>query len=75
MKIVKAKFKVEKLEVYENVTNVTMKAVIVDNKNIDWSKWTPSGMIQMSITNPDCLDYFVPGDDIDIEFSKREVIE
>ncbi|MFA9261766.1 MAG: hypothetical protein ACEQSB_00200 [Undibacterium sp.] len=39
----------------ENHTSyVTMSAVYANGKeNKEWSKWTPSGALQMSITNPE----------------------
>lgn len=29
--------------------------------NETWSKWTPSGKLAMTITNPACVGAFVPG--------------
>lgn len=71
MEQVKAKFKVTKLEVYEgDLLKVFMSAVIKDKSNVDWSKWTPNGSIEMTITNPEVLDYFVPGEEIDVLMRK-----
>lgn len=38
-----------------------------DNKS--WSKWTPSGEIKMSITNPDAIEKFEVGKLYDVDFT------
>ena len=38
--------------------------------NEDWSKYTPSGEIKMSITNPPASDYFKPGEIYKLVFTK-----
>ena len=59
---VRAKFRVTKIEMYESPEgsgNVTLTAGNdKEGDNIDWSKWTPSGSIQMSITNPEAFKVF-----------------
>jgi hypothetical protein len=41
---------------------VAFEAVTAEcEENKSWSKWTPSGQLQMSITNPDCYNKFDPG--------------
>lgn len=32
-----------------------------DTDNVDWSKWTPAGDIQMYVTNPAAFDQFEVG--------------
>lgn len=38
-----------------------------DNKS--WSKYTPSGEIKMSITNPSAIEAFEPGKLYDVDFT------
>ena len=40
--------------------------------NEDWSKWTPSGELNFSITNPDAMKQFEAGKDYFIDFSPVE---
>lgn len=37
--------------------------------NHEWSQYTPSGKIEMTISNPGCWGGFVPGTEYDILFS------
>lgn len=49
---------------------VTLGAVTTGNtENESWSKYTPSGQLQMVITNPDATDHFEQGKEyyIDIQ--------
>lgn len=41
-----------------------------DNK--DWSRWTPSGSLTMSITNPSAFDWFEVGKEYYLDFSEAE---
>jgi len=41
-----------------------------DNK--DWSKWTPSGTLQMTISNPAAFDWFEPGKEYYLDFTEAE---
>jgi hypothetical protein len=60
---VRAKFRVTGVELYESPEgsgNVKLTAGNdKEGDNTDWSKWTPSGSIQMMITNPDAFKIFV----------------
>jgi hypothetical protein len=38
--------------------------------NEEWSKYTPSGTIQLHITNPDASAHFVPGVEYFVDFTK-----
>lgn len=55
---------------------VTLKAAFgsylagLPEGNGDWSKWTPSGEITMSITNPQAADAFEPGAVYSVKFEK-----
>jgi hypothetical protein len=41
--------------------DVTMQAVYDDGANGSWSKWTPSGELRMSVTNPEAFKQYVLG--------------
>ena len=59
---VRAKFRVTGIELYESPEgsgNVKLTAGNdKEGDNVDWSKWTPSGTIQMMITNPEAFNVF-----------------
>lgn len=40
-----------------------------DDPNKSWSKWTPSGQLQMTITNPAVFGAFVEGEEYYLDFS------
>jgi len=44
----------------------------LDNK--DWSKWTPSGNLQMSITNPGAFEWFQAGVEYYLDFTAVEAL-
>lgn len=48
---------------------ITLSAVI-DGGNEDWSKWTPSGEIEMYVTNPIAIRQFEPGRVYTVTFQK-----
>ncbi len=41
-----------------------------DNGNKDWSKYTPSGSIEMTVTNQSAIDQFTPGECYLLTFEK-----
>lgn len=47
---------------YDTSTTVVRFTPVYDadpaSPNFEWSKWTPSGYIELTITNPDALDQF-----------------
>jgi hypothetical protein len=51
---------------------VKLQAVMGD-ENKEWSKWTPSGLLTMSITNPEALAQFEVGKDYFLDFTPVEV--
>ena len=80
---VKAKFKCNSVEAHtDNEGQVTGKsigltAVIAygadgarNDENESWSKWTPSGTLQMHITNPDAYEQFQEGKDYYLTFEE-----
>ena len=49
-----------------NMAEIVCQAVNRGNSNADneqWSKWTPSGNLTMSCTNPEATAQFTPGKD------------
>lgn len=60
---VRAKFRITNVELYEQpkgAGNVKLTAGNdKESDNTDWSQWTPSGSIQMMITNPEAFKVFM----------------
>jgi hypothetical protein len=58
----------------EGVTqvNVTLQPVYDDGKNSEWSKWTPSGQLQMTITNPAAYEQFKLGQAYFVDLTPAE---
>lgn len=72
---VRAKFKCHKKEMIEqngsDVASLTFFASYgegADNK--DWSKWTPSGSLNMTITNPVAFNWFEEGKEYYLDFTE-----
>ncbi len=40
--------------------------------NRDWSKWTPSGSLNMSITNPAAFNWFEEGKEYYLDFTEAQ---
>lgn len=52
----RCKFKVEEVTRFENSRRLKLVATNkVDGDNKDWSKWTPSGHLEISVTNVDAF--------------------
>ncbi len=57
----------------ESVATVTMQPIYADGgENDSWSKYTPSGKIEMCITNPDAVDRFELGQEYLITFERAD---
>ncbi len=41
----------------------------VEGTNKSWSKWTPSGQLSITITNPDAIDAFEKGNAYYLDFT------
>lgn len=72
---VTAKFKVDQIKeaVADNTRQVILSAVYSSDKNSEnytWSKYTPSGRIEMNITNPAAYDQFEIGKEYLVTFEK-----
>lgn len=78
MKTVQAKFWCQNIQHQgpasseaDPVATVTLAPVYGDNaENADWSKYTPSGKIEMCITNPAAIEQFELGSEYLITFEK-----
>lgn len=59
---VRAKFFVTGIELFEQPTGSGKVKMTARNSkegdNTDWSQWTPSGSVEMYITNPVAFDFF-----------------
>jgi len=42
---------------------------VMDSGNSTWSKWTPGGSIQLTITNPEAYEQFKPGETYFVDFT------
>jgi hypothetical protein len=50
--------------------SITLRSVTADSDaNKEWSKWTPSAMFAMSVTNPNCFGQFALGEEVYIDIS------
>lgn len=54
-------------QAYDKINMVRLSPIYSDG-NIEWSKFTPSGSIELTITNPAAADFFVPGKIVSITF-------
>jgi hypothetical protein len=45
-----------------------------DGDNASWSKWTPTGKITMTITNPAAYNVFDPGREFYIDFTPADAV-
>lgn len=49
----------------EPSADITLRAVTSDSEeNKTWSKWTPSGTLEMNVTNPEAIKQFVQGEEV-----------
>jgi hypothetical protein len=68
---VRAKFKCESVTKFETGCQVKLRATNQqDGDNQDWSQWTPSGSLEMTITNPPAETSFAPGRFYFLDFSE-----
>jgi hypothetical protein len=51
-------------------TNRIKLQAVIGPGNEDWSKWTPSGELNIQISNPDAIDQFEVGKDYFIDFTE-----
>lgn len=59
---VRCKFSCEKVERYASQENITLNAVTDGNaEDNSYSKYTPSGKLELSVTNEAVFGFFQPG--------------
>lgn len=71
-KTILTKFKVGSVTNFGNDNEgVNMTPVVSGSEeNKSFSLYTPSGKIEMHITNPNCIGFFVPGKEYYVEFKE-----
>ena len=58
-----AKMKCKQVSLHEFGANVLLEAVVDDSpENKTWSQHTPSGRLELQITNPAATSHFAPGE-------------
>lgn len=67
---VRAKFQVQHVA----GENVVLTAAI-DAANAGWSKYTPNGRIDMTISNPEALEQFKPGAFVYVDFASAPAVD
>jgi hypothetical protein len=61
---VRCKFRcIKNVAICADVREVEFEVVTSGPGNESWSRWTPSGSLKMSITNPDAYDQFKVGEE------------
>lgn len=74
---VNAKFKVQRVTPQSTHDGSTLAEVemvpdYAGGRNTDWSKWTPSGVIRMNVTNPAALEQFQVGSAFTVTFEPTQ---
>lgn len=70
--MVRAKFKVEHVKHYEDVSEVRLTPVYdedPESENGKFFKYTPGGEIEMHVVNPETANLFEPGKEYYIDFT------
>ena len=70
---VRAKFVCTAVDGSEQEATVRFEAVTADGfdgENTEWSKWTPSGSMEMHVMNPAVLPYFEVGKEYYLDITK-----
>lgn len=73
--MVRAKFRVQSVIHHDGEQRTIQLAAVSGKENESWSKWTPSGSLQMSITNPEAFSQFKPGDVFFLDFTPAPATE
>lgn len=71
---IRAKMKCNSVTKTEGSEQVKLAPVTAGNNpdNASWSKWTPSGVLELNITNPDVHGAFEPGKEYFVEITAAE---
>jgi hypothetical protein len=76
--MVRAKFRCDRAEKQPisdgHQVHVSFNAVYGDDgsANASWSRWTPSGQLSMTISNPGLVDHFVVGKEYYLDITEAE---
>lgn len=75
----RAKFNLQSIKKYEGGERLNFSAVCPnkfgengENEDNDFARWTPSGELSMTVTNPDLLGVFNEGEKYYLDFTKAE---
>jgi len=69
----RAKFTCESVTSFANVPTIEVRLQPVmdgSEENKEFWKYTPQGRLEMTVTNPNAVDFFQPGTEYYIDFSK-----
>lgn len=71
---VNAKFKVQRVtpQTGFEITEVELVPDYAQGRNADWSKYTPSGVMRLNITNPAALEQFQQGRAFTVTFDPED---
>lgn len=69
---IKAKFVCTYVTDFGDSKKIQMNPVVSGDGNLDYSRYTPSGSIELYITNPDAFNQFEPKQEYYITFEKVE---
>lgn len=73
---VRAKFRCNSIEDFGNdMVTVKLSAVSSGDDNKSWSKWTPSGTLSLTITNPEAFNQFKVGKEYFLDFNEVVAVE
>ena len=70
---IRARMKVDSVTDYGSHKTVKLSPVTTGDQtspNYSYSKWTPSGSLELVITNPDAYNQFTPQKVFDIDFNE-----
>jgi hypothetical protein len=76
MPSVRAKFRCNSITIFENDNREYSFSPVYGpdgSANAQWSKWTPSGSLKMTINNPECFDKFEVGQEYYLDFTAAEI--
>lgn len=68
--MIRAKMKCLSVTKTEHGEVIDLEPVVSGSEeNKQWSKWTPSGQLKLSITNPDAFGKMQPGDEFFLDLT------
>jgi hypothetical protein len=70
--MVTAKFKVSRLTEASTYTEVELTPDYASGRNAEWAQATPSGVIRLTITNPDAIAYFEQDAPYTVTFEREQ---